>query len=107
MAGAVLTVGACGACAILAVGLALAGGASAYGQRLAGAADGAALAAADAASGAASGEPCARAAEVAVTADASVLSCEFDELTVTVTVSGVFAGIPVAATARAGPPSTP
>ena len=104
MPGTVLTVGVVACAAALTVALAGVGSAAVFGQRLAGAADAAALAAADAASGAVSGVPCERASEVAVAADATVVSCELDELIATVTVGAAFMRIPISASARAGPP---
>jgi len=73
-------------------------------QRVIGAADLAALAAADAASGAIPGQPCAVAAEVASGNDARLTVCRSSGLVVSVTVVGAFAGIPIDARSRAGPP---
>lgn len=73
-------------------------------QRVVGAADLAALAAADAASGAIGGRPCQVASAVATGNRARLTACESDGLVVSVTVSGEFAGIPIAAHSRAGPP---
>lgn len=107
MAGSALAVGVAGAAAVLMLGLASAGAAAVESQRVAGIADAAALAAADAASGAVPGDPCPRAAEVAGAQRASVTSCTLDGLVATVTVAATFAGLPVNATARAGPPPLP
>ncbi|TDN92111.1 helicase [Microbacterium sp. BK668] len=104
MPGAVLAVGIVASAAIVSVGLSTVGAAAVAGQRLAGAADAAALAAADAASGAVPGVPCDRAAELAAAAGFGVAACDLDGLVATVTVSVGFAGVTVAATARAGPP---
>ncbi|TPW73476.1 Rv3654c family TadE-like protein [Schumannella sp. 10F1B-5-1] len=76
-------------------------------QRVVAAADSAALAAADTASGALAGEPCAAAAEVARANGAELADCTVDGASATVTARGSFAGIPLIARARAGPPSTP
>ncbi|PZU38800.1 MAG: helicase [Microbacterium sp.] len=104
MAGAVLAVGAVLTASTLAVGLAVVGQASVVSQRAAGAADNAAVAAADALSGAATGQPCARAAEVAATFGLEVAACTISGADVTVTVTGGLLGLPVTARARAGPP---
>jgi len=73
-------------------------------QRVIGTADLAALAAADAASGAIAGVPCDVAAGVAAANRARLTECETDSLVVSVTVVGSFAGIPIEAQSRAGPP---
>jgi len=73
-------------------------------QRVIGAADLAALAAADAASGAIGGVPCDVAAGVARANSARLSGCQTDGLVVSVTVTGSFAGVPVEAHSRAGPP---
>ncbi|MER7796314.1 helicase [Microbacterium sp. NPDC096154] len=104
MAGSIIAAGVAGAAAVLALGLTAAGGAAVESQRIAAVADAAALAAADAASGAVAGEPCARATEVAGAQRASVTLCALDGLVATVTVGARYAGLPVSATARAGPP---
>jgi secretion/DNA translocation related TadE-like protein len=104
MTGAIAAIGVVGCAATLSFGLVLAGSAGVFGQRLAGAADAAALAAADAASGAVIGVPCESAEAVARSAGAELSECEIDGLTATVTVSAMFARLPAAATARAGPP---
>jgi len=92
--------------AVVAVGLSGVGLAAALTarQRVIGAADLAALAAADAASGAIGGVPCDIAAGVARANAARLTGCEMDGLVVSVTVAGSFAGIPVVAHSRAGPP---
>ncbi|WP_127476295.1 Rv3654c family TadE-like protein [Microbacterium sulfonylureivorans] len=105
MAGAAVVVGMVGGAAALTVALAAVGSAAVFGQRLAGAADAAALAAADTASGAVTGVPCERAAEVAAVAGVAIDECEVEGLIATVTVSARFGAFPVAASARAGPPS--
>ncbi|HWI32028.1 MAG TPA: Rv3654c family TadE-like protein [Microbacterium sp.] len=104
MAGTVASVGVVACLASFAVGFAVVGGASVAGQRLAGAADAAALAAADAASGAVTGDPCARADEVAAAVGAQVAACDVDRLVATVSVEGSFAGLVLRASARAAPP---
>ena len=73
-------------------------------QRVIGASDLAALAGADAASGAVPGVPCEVAARVAAAGGARLASCDADGLVVDVTVVGSFAGIPLRAHSRAGPP---
>jgi secretion/DNA translocation related TadE-like protein len=73
-------------------------------QRVIGAADLAALAAADAASGVIGGVPCEVAAGVARANGARLAGCESSGLVVTVTAVGSFAGIPIEARSRAGPP---
>ena len=73
-------------------------------QRVIGAADLSALAAADAASGAIAGAPCDVAAGVATANNARLATCHADGLVVSVTVVGSFAGIPIEAHSRAGPP---
>jgi secretion/DNA translocation related TadE-like protein len=73
-------------------------------QRVIGAADLAALAAADAASGAIGGAPCDVAAGVVRANGTRLAGCSSAGLVVTVTVAGSFAGIPIVAHARAGPP---
>ena len=72
-------------------------------QRVIGAADLAALAAADAASGAIAGAPCEVAAAVVRGNGARLTNCEAQGLVLSVTASGSFAGIPITASARAGP----
>ncbi|GGH43364.1 Rv3654c family TadE-like protein [Microbacterium album] len=104
MAGSALGAGVVAASVVLMLGLAATGSAAVESQRMAGVADAAALAAADTASGAVGGDPCVRAAQVAGAQRASLVSCELDGLVATVTVSATFAGMPVVATARAGPP---
>ena len=103
MAGSVLAVGAMLVAASLALGLAATGGAAVTARRAAGAADNAAIAAADTVSGALSGEPCARAAEVARASGARLVSCETQEFDALVTVETAFAGLVARARARAGP----
>jgi secretion/DNA translocation related TadE-like protein len=100
----VAAVGIAGLSAVLAAGLVGVAGAAVQAQRVAGAADAAALAAADAASGAVTGSPCARAEEVAAASALTLADCRLDDLIATVTVTGRFAGFPVTASARAGPP---
>lgn len=73
-------------------------------QRTIGSADSAALAAADAASGAIGGLPCQVADGVARGNRVRLVACHADGLEVTVTVVGSFAGIPIEARSRAGPP---
>ncbi|AZC14559.1 MULTISPECIES: Rv3654c family TadE-like protein [unclassified Microbacterium] len=107
MAGTSIAVGVVGVTAALAVGLLAVGGAAVQAQRVAGAADAAALAAADAASGVLSGVPCERAEQLAATIGAELVRCELDDLIATVTVEGRVLGLPVSASARAGPPAFP
>ncbi len=73
-------------------------------QHVIGAAGLAALAAADAASGAVGGAPCELASAVARGNGTRLAQCRADGLVVAVRVSGSFAGIPITAGARAGPP---
>lgn len=73
-------------------------------QRVIGAADLAALGAADAASGAIAGAPCEVAERVARGNASRLAACDIDGLIVTVTVVGAFAGMPIEARSRAGPP---
>lgn len=107
MAGSVLSVGILICLSSVTIALAGVAGAGVASQRASGAADAAALAAADAASGAVTGEPCARAAEVAASAGAAVIVCEVAGLTATVSVQSNYLGLPVSASARAAPPDTP
>ncbi|MGP3534752.1 helicase [Microbacterium sp. RD1] len=104
MPGTLLAAGALAASATLAVSLCAVAGASVHAQRLAGVADAAALAAADALSGAVTGQPCARAAEVAAAGGAAVSSCVLDGLVATVSVAASWGVFPAGAVARAGPP---
>ncbi len=69
-----------------------------------GAADAAALAAADVAIGIVPGIPCEAAASVARVNHAMVTGCQVDGVIVTVRVSVAILGLPVSATATAGPP---
>lgn len=105
MAGTALAAGILTVTATLSVGLVALGGAAVTAQRTAGAADAAALAAADAASGAivTDQDPCALAARIATTADATVISCEVHGLTATVQVRSSYAGVFAVSDARAGP----
>jgi secretion/DNA translocation related TadE-like protein len=80
------------------------GAALAVHQRAIAAADSAALAAADTALGIHPGVPCAQAAAVVETYDATLVSCDLDGVVATVTVSVTVVGIVVTARARAGPP---
>ncbi len=106
MAGTILSVGVVVCTATLMVGFVTSGAGAAFSQRVAGVADAAALAAADAASGAVTGEPCARAAEVASASGAEVTACRLADLVATVTVSASFGRLPAIASARAGPPGS-
>lgn len=92
--------------AILSVSLALVavGAATGVRQRVIAAADSAALAAADTALGATPGSPCANAERVAIAHGASLGRCDVDGLVVTVETRATFAGFPVHARSRAGPP---
>ena len=71
---------------------------------LAAAADAGALAAADAVSGAIAGPACDAAARVIAANRGTLSGCRVRGQTVTVVVSGTVLGLPIAATARAGPP---
>lgn len=71
-----------------------------------GAADAAALAAADVARGISPGVPCVIAASVARANGGLLADCRVDGVIVTVRVSHPVLGIPVSATATAGPPLT-
>jgi secretion/DNA translocation related TadE-like protein len=71
-----------------------------------GTADASALAAADVASGIFPGSPCEVATTVARGNGASVTACDVDGLVVTVVVKVSFWGIPLVATATAGPPQS-
>ncbi|WP_221586359.1 hypothetical protein [Microbacterium sp. G2-8] len=93
-----------GAAAALALALAAVGAGSVEAQRLSGVADAAAFAAADVLAGYATGDACGRAGEVATAQGATVRMCELSGRTATIEVAGDYAGIPVVATARAGPP---
>ncbi|TPW77315.1 Rv3654c family TadE-like protein [Schumannella soli] len=75
-------------------------------QRVIAAADAAALAAADTASGAVSGDPCTQAARLAAAHRAALAACRISGAEATVEVHGEFAGIPLTARARAGPPQS-
>jgi secretion/DNA translocation related TadE-like protein len=70
-----------------------------------GAADASALAAADVAVGVAPGNPCNTARHVARGNSTRIERCEVDGLVVSVTASATFMGIPVEASATAGPPN--
>jgi secretion/DNA translocation related TadE-like protein len=103
-AGAILALAIVAAVVVLGLSaVGLAGGLAAR-QRVIGASDLAALAGADAASGAVAGAPCEVAGRVAAAAEARVARCTIDGLVVEVTVTGSFAGIPLTAHSRAGPP---
>lgn len=103
-AGSVLAVGLCGAIVMaLAVTLPLYLALSTR-QAVAAAADASALAAADVAVGILPGIPCRRAAEVAAAGSTSLAFCDLDGLVATVTTTREFLGIPLTATATAGPP---
>lgn len=104
MAGAVLQAGVVAVTGALAIGLVSVGTAATEAQRLQGVADGAALAAADALAGFAAGEPCARSRRLAAAQGTHLATCVIDERVATIEVRGAFAGIPVSASARAGPP---
>ena len=73
-------------------------------QSVAAAADAAALAAADVAIGRAAGYPCEVATRVAAANGASVTACTVDGLVATVSVGRNVFGLPISATATAGPP---
>ena len=69
-----------------------------------GAADAAALAAADVAAGISPGDPCVIAGSVAGENRSRLTACEVDGLVVTVSTSAAFLGLPLRASATAGPP---
>jgi secretion/DNA translocation related TadE-like protein len=73
-------------------------------QSAEGAADASALAGADVAAGSYPGSPCVVAADVARANGARLAGCEVDGLVVTVRASTEFLGLPLAASATAGPP---
>jgi secretion/DNA translocation related TadE-like protein len=73
-------------------------------EAVAGAADAAALAAADVAIGISPGVPCVVAGRVALANRATLGACGVDGLVVTVRVNADFLGLPLTATATAGPP---
>ncbi|MBS1674183.1 MAG: helicase [Actinobacteria bacterium] len=108
MGGAALAIGGLAIAGTLAFGAAAVGAAGAVSQRAAGAADSAALAAADITSGAVpvDGDACAVAERVAAAHGATVDECRIDGLIATVRVTTVYAGVPVVASARAGPPGS-
>jgi len=70
------------------------------------AADAAALAAADTLSGRVAGYPCDNASRLAALDGADVSSCRTDALIATVAVSARYLGVPLTASARAGPPGS-
>jgi secretion/DNA translocation related TadE-like protein len=72
-------------------------------QRLSGAADAAALAAAAVTVGLAPGVPCAEAGRVAAANGATLTGCELDGSVVTVVVKAAILGLPIEASATAGP----
>lgn len=103
-AGAVLTLAIVAAVVVFGLSaVTLAAGLTAR-QRMIGASDLAALAGADAASGAVSGDPCDVASRVALGGGARLARCRVDGLVIEVTVVDSFAGIPISARSRAGPP---
>lgn len=102
-AGGVLALAIVAVTVVVALAVTGLGAALAARQRVVAAADASALAAADALLGAASGEPCARAAEVAAAHHVALLGCEVDGAEVTVTTGADLAGVPVEARSRAGP----
>jgi secretion/DNA translocation related TadE-like protein len=71
---------------------------------VAGAADAAALAGADVATGLAPGEPCDVAGRIGSANGALISRCDVDGLIVTVTAKATFLGMPLSASATAGPP---
>jgi secretion/DNA translocation related TadE-like protein len=104
VSGSVLSIAiASGVAALAAASLPLYG-ALATRQSVVAAADAAALAAADVAVGIAPGFPCESAARAAAANGAAVLACRTDGLVATVTAGRSILGIPVTATATAGPP---
>jgi secretion/DNA translocation related TadE-like protein len=73
-------------------------------QSVTAAADAAALAGADVAAGIYPGSPCVVAASVAAANRARLDGCRVDGLVVTVRTNAEFLGLPLAASAKAGPP---
>ena len=71
------------------------------------AADASALAAADVASGIFPGVPCEIAATVVAANDATLTGCALDGQIATVSATRIFLGVPLRATATAGPPGSP
>ena len=69
-----------------------------------GAADASALAAADVAAGISPGDPCVIAGAVAAANKSKLDGCEVDGLVITVVTSATFLGLPLRASATAGPP---
>lgn len=69
-----------------------------------GAADAAALAAADTAAGISPGDPCSIASAVAAANRSKLGACQVDGLVITVVTSATFLGLPLRASATAGPP---
>lgn len=102
-AGGVLAVAIVGATVVATLGVLALSAALATSQRVISAADAAALAAADVVLGVVAGEPCALASEVARAHDAVLTACRIDGAEAHVTTEDVFAGIPISASARAGP----
>lgn len=103
-AGSVLAIGMVAAVTVVALAIVgLAVGLAAR-QRIIGAADAAALAAADTALGHVAGAPCEVAAATARANGGVLAACRLDGLVATVEVRGTFAGIPLGARSRAGPP---
>lgn len=106
MGGTALAIGGLAIAGTLAFGAAAVGGAGATSQRAAGAADAAALAVADVTSGAVitGDDACAVAERIAAAHRTEVEECRIDGLIATVRVTTAFVGLPVVASARAGPP---
>jgi secretion/DNA translocation related TadE-like protein len=73
-------------------------------ESVARAADASALAGADVAAGLSPGVPCSVARSVAAANRASLVSCRVDGLVVTVATGATFLGLPLTASAAAGPP---
>lgn len=103
-AGGVLALAVVGVTLLCAVAVLSLGGALAVRQRLIAAADASALAAADTLLGAVSGDPCARADEVARAHRVALASCTLEGAEARVSVTASVLGLPVTARSRAGPP---
>jgi secretion/DNA translocation related TadE-like protein len=89
---------------VLTLAVVTVGAALAARQRVIGAADAVALAAADTAIGIHPGVPCVVAAEVATAHGAALTRCAVEGVVATVSVASDVLGVPVEASARAGPP---
>jgi len=102
MSGSVVTAGIVSALLGVTLTVTGAGAALIHGQIAHGAADAAALAAADALVGLSSGEPCARAAEIAMMNGVTLTKCSVEKTSVVVRVASTSLGIRLESAARAG-----